>query len=210
MTQRGEPDLLEQEGVAETLRGEPAGEANPESLSQATSLWRFRSTLQNTLSRFARAGSPHDGTSLRKRNALLAALAAVALVSGAAFSFVSIRDPEATRTTAEPKGQAVAVLPAVHEAGFPDFSIDIKDARGRYRFLQCDVTIEFHREVQLTEDRKAEIRRVIYLEARKKGSEWIGQPDSGSRFKREVREKLRHVLGEGVLKEVYITRYVLL
>ncbi len=103
-----------------------------------------------------------------------------------------------------------SAVPVVHEAAFPDFSIDIKDARGQYRFLQCDITLEFQSGVELTEDRKAEIRKVIYLAARKNGSELIRATDSGRRLKKEMREELRSLLGESALKEIYFTRYVLI
>jgi len=98
----------------------------------------------------------------------------------------------------------------VSEAVFPDFSIDIKDGKGRYRFLQCDVTVEFREAVDLTEERRVEIRKAIYLAGRRGGAEWIGSPDSAVRFKKGVREELGALLGEGALKEIYVTRYVLI
>jgi flagellar basal body-associated protein FliL len=109
---------------------------------------------------------------------------------------------------AEKAKQAALAVPIVQEAVFPDFSIDIKDARGQYRFLQCDITLEFQTGVELTEDRKAEIRRVIYWAAQKKGPELIRVSDSGSRLKKEMHNDLRSLLGEDTLKEIYITRYV--
>jgi len=55
-----------------------------------------------------------------------------------------------------------------------------------------------------------EIRKIIYMSAKKKGPELIRVSDSGERFKKEMRGELRDLLGEGALKDVYITRYVLI
>ncbi len=213
MARRVELDLLEDDGVAEAPKTEPAGAPAEAGLPPPvrTSLpFRFRSLLEKTLSRFRRSGAPFDGKALLNWKVLTAVLAAAVLLSGAVVSFLAFRHQEAERVAAEQKAQDVAAVPVVREAAFPDFSIDLKDARGRYRFLQCDVTVEFHEAVELTEDRKVEIRRVIYLAAKKKGPEWIASPDSGKRFKKDVREELRGILGEGALKDVYVTRYVLI
>lgn len=213
MARRVELDLLEGDGVAETPKAEPAGppvEAELPPPVRASLMFRLRSLLQKTFSRFRRPKPPFDTKSLLNWKVLAAGLAAVVLLSGAAVSFLVFRHQESERVATEQKAQAVAPPAVVREAAFPDFSIDIKDAKGRYRFLQCDVTVEFHDAVALTEDRKVEIRRVIYLAAKKKGPEWIASPDSGKRFKKEVREELRAVLGEGALKDIYVTRYVLI
>ncbi|MCU0530964.1 MAG: flagellar basal body-associated FliL family protein [Syntrophales bacterium] len=213
MARRVELDLLEGDGVAEAPKAEPAGppvEAELPPPVRASLMFRLRFLLQKTFSRFRHPKPPFDWKSLLNWKVLAAGLAAVVLLSGAVVSFLVFRHQESERVATEQKAQAVAPPTVVREAAFPDFSIDIKDAKGRYRFLQCDVTVEFHEAVALTEDRKVEIRRVIYLAAKKKGPEWIASPDSGKRFKKEVREELRAVLGEGALKDIYVTRYVLI
>lgn len=213
MARRVELDLLEGDGVAEAPKAEPAGPPVETGLpppARASLLFRLRALLQKTFSRFRRPKSPFDWKALLNWKVLTAGLAVAVLLSGAVVSFLVLRHQEAERVAAEQKTPAVSIAPVVREAAFPDFSIDIKDARGRYRFLQCDVTVEFNEAVELTEDRKVEIRRVIYLAARKKGPEWIASPDSGKRFKKEVREQLRVILGEGALKDIYVTRYVLI
>ena len=210
MARRVELDLLESDGPMEAPKAAPAGssEAGPPPPVRVSLRFRLRSLLAKTLSRFGGPDVPFDWRVLLNWKILAAGLAAAAVLSGAVASLLHLRHEEAERIAAERTKEAVAALPAVHEAEFPDFSIDIRDGRGRYRFLQCDVTVEFQRAVELTEDRKVEIRRVIYLAAKKKGPEWIGKPDSGSRFKKDVREELRGVLGEGTLKDVYVTRFV--
>jgi flagellar basal body-associated protein FliL len=213
MARRVELDLLESDGVAEVPKAEPAEIAIDEGQvprARASLPFRFRSILLTFLARFRRAEEPFSWKALLNWKILAAGLTAIALVAGSVGSFLFFRHQETERIAAEQKTQAVAVLPVVREADFPDFSIDIKDAKGRYRFLQCDVTVEFREAVELTEDRKVEIRRVIYLAAKKKGPEWIASPDSGRRFKKDVREELRLLLGEGALKDIYVTRYVLI
>ena len=213
MARRVELDLLESDGVAEAPKTEPAGAPGEAGLPppvRASLRFRFRSLREKTLSRFRRSGVPFDGKALLNWKVLTAVLAAAVFLSGAVAAFLAFQHGEAERVAAEQKAQDVAAVPVVREAAFPDFSIDLKDARGRYRFLQCDVTIEFHEAVELTEDRKVEIRRVIYLAAKKKGPEWIASPDSGKQFKKDVREELRGILGGGALKDIYVTRYVLI
>jgi flagellar basal body-associated protein FliL len=213
MARRVELDLPEGDGIAEAPKAEPAEiaiDAGQAPRARASLLFRFRSILLTFRARFRRAEEPFSWKTLLNWKILAAGLTAIALVAGSVGSFLFFRHQETERIAAEQKTQTVAARPVVREADFPDFSIDIKDGKGRYRFLQCDVTVEFREAVELTEDRKVEIRRVIYLAAKKKGPEWIASPDSGRRFKKDVREELRLLLGEGALKDIYVTRYVLI
>ncbi|NPV05721.1 MAG: flagellar basal body-associated FliL family protein [Syntrophaceae bacterium] len=211
MARRVELDLLEIDGPAEAPGTAPAGiaaEAGPAPPKRMSLLLRLRACLQRALGVFGRPGPSLGWRALLNWKVLAAGVTGLLLLSAAAGSLVYFRHQGEERITAGQQTAAVPAAPAVHEAVFPDFSIDVKDAKGRYRFLQCDVTVEFHGAVELTEDRKVEIRRAIYHAAKKRGPEWIGKPDSGSRFKRDVREELQSVLGEGTLKNVYLTRFV--
>ena len=213
MARRVELDLLEQDSMTAPAQGAP--DADSTEVGQAPEVraslsFRFRNLLRKTLSRFKRPEVPFSWKSLLSWKVIVAAGMAVVLIAAASVSTVLFRQKEAEQAAAEQKQRATAVVSTVHEAVFPDFSIDLKDAQGRYRFLQCDVTLEFQSAVELTEDRKVEIRKVIYLSAKKKGPDLIRVPDSGDRFKREMREELRDLLGEGTLKDIYITRYVLI
>jgi len=213
MARRVELDLLEQDSMTAPTQGAPdadgtaAGQA-PE--VRASLFFRFRNLLQKTLSRFKRPDVPFSWKSLLNWKVIVAASVAVVLIAAASVSYWVFKQQEAEQAAAQKKQRAAAAVATVHEAVFADFSIDLKDAQGRYRFLQCDVTLEFQSAVELTEDRKVEIRKVIYLSAKKKGPELIRVPDSGDRFKREMREELRDLLGEGTLKDIYITRYLLI
>ena len=212
MARRVELDLLEQDSIKAPTQGAPdaAGtEAVQATGVRASLFFRFRNLLQKTLSRFKRPDVPFSWKSLLSWKVIVAASVVVVLIAAASVSYVLFKQKEAEQAAAEQKNRTAAVS-TVHEAVFPDFSIDLKDAQGRYRFLQCDVTLEFQSAVELTEDRKVEIRKVIYLSAKKKGPELIRVPDSGDRFKKEMREELRDLLGEGTLKDIYITRYVLI
>jgi flagellar basal body-associated protein FliL len=213
MARRVDLDLLEQDAMtappqdAPPVSGTEPGQA-PE--VRVSLRFRFRNLLRNTVGRFKRPDVPFNGKSLLRWKVLVPAGAVVALLVSASAVYVLFQKQEAVRVAAEQKSQAASVVPVVREAVFADFSIDLKDAQGRYRFLQCDVTLEFQSGVELTEDRKVEIRKVIYLAAKKKGPELIRVSDSGERFKKEMRDELRDLLGEGALKGIYITRYVLI
>jgi len=213
MARRVDLDLLEMDAVtapppdAPPASGKEPGQA-PE--VRASMRFRFRNLLQNTLGRFKRPDVAFNWKSLLGWKVLVPAGVAVALLVSASVVYVLTQKQEAARIAAEQKSQAATAVPVVREAVFADFSIDLKDAQGRYRFLQCDVTLEFQSEVTLTEDRKVEIRKIIYMSAKKKGPELIRVSDSGERFKKEMRGELRDLLGEGALKDVYITRYVLI
>jgi len=213
MARRVDLDLLEMDAVtAPPPDATPASGKEPgQALEVRASMrFRFRNLLQNTLGRFKRPDVAFNWKSLLGWKVLVPAGAVVALLVSASVVYVLTQKQEAARIAAEQKIQAATAIPVVREAVFADFSIDLKDAQGRYRFLQCDVTLEFQSEVTLTEDRKVEIRKIIYMSAKKKGPELIRVSDSGERFKKEMRGELRDLLGEGALKDVYITRYVLI
>ena len=213
MARRVDLDLLEQDAMtAPPQDAPPASGTEPGQAPEVRGSlrFRFRNLLQNTLGRFKRPDVPFNWKSLLSWKVLVPAGAAVALLVSASVVYVLFQKQEAVRVAAEQKNQAASAVPVVREAVFADFSIDLKDAQGRYRFLQCDVTIEFQSEVTLTEDRKVEIRKIIYMSAKKKGPELIRVSNSGERFKKEMRDELRDLLGEGALKDIYITRYVLI
>jgi flagellar basal body-associated protein FliL len=213
MARRVELDLLEPDSTAPP-QGAPdaagTGAGQPPQVRSSLS-FRFRNLLQITRFRFKRPEVPFSWKALLNWKVLIPAGIAVVLIAAASVSYVWIRQKDADQAAAEQKKRdAAAVVSTVHEAVFADFSIDLKDPQGRYRFLECDITLEFQSGVELTEERKVEIRKVIYLSAKKKGSELIRVPDSGDRFKKEMRSELRGLLGEGTLKDIYITRYVLI
>jgi flagellar basal body-associated protein FliL len=213
MTRRVDLDLLEQDAMTTPPQDAPpvSGTEPGQALEVRVSLrFRFRNLLRNTVGRFKRPDVPFNWKSLLSWKVLVPAGAAVALLVSASVGYVLFQKQETVRVAAEQKNQAASAVPVVREAVFADFSIDLKDAQGRYRFLQCDVTLEFQSEVTLTEDRKVEIRKIIYMSAKKKGPELIRVSNSGERFKKEMRDELRDLLGEGALKDIYITRYVLI
>lgn len=215
MARRVELDLLEPDSTAPP-QGAPdaagTGTGQPPQVRSSLS-FRFRNLLRITLLRFKRPDVPFSWKALLNWKVLIPAGIAVVLIAAASVSYVWIRQKDAEQAAAEQKKRdaaAAAAVSTVHEAVFADFSIDLTDSQGRYRFLECDIALEFQSGVELTEERKVEIRKVIYLSAKKKGSELIRVPDYGDRFKKEMRDELRVLLGEGTLKDIYITRYVLI
>lgn len=213
MARRVELDLLEPDGTIPGPAGEPAEAADGAGQAPEVRVplrFRFRNLLQNVLSRVKRPDVALDWKLLLSWKVLVPAGTVLILVAAGTGTVLYLRGQEQARLAAEVKKQAAAVVAPAREAVFTDFSIDLKDAEGRYRFLQCDVTLEFLSPMDLTEDRKVEIRKVIYLSAKKKGRDLIRVADSGERFKKEMRVELQELLGEETLKDIYITRYLLI
>lgn len=213
MAGRVELDHPEQGGMSSPPQDAPPGldgGAGPVSETRTSLRGRFRNILRNIQRLFKCSEIPFDWKSIPRWRILISAGAALVLVTAGAVSYVLFQRQEATTTAVEQKNLTDSAVPLVHEAAFTDFIIGLQDMKGHYRFLQCDVTVVFHENMELTEDRKVEVRRAIYLAAKKKGSELIGVSDSGGRFKGGVRDELRNLFGEGKLKDVYITRYVLI
>jgi flagellar basal body-associated protein FliL len=214
MTRRVELDLLEPDGSIPGPAGEPAEAADGAGQApevRASLRFRFRNLLQSVVSRFKRPDVAFDWKILLSWKVLVPAGTFLVLLAAGTGTVLHLRSQEQARLAAEVKKQAAAaaVVPA-RDVAFTDFSIDLKDDGGRYRFLQCDITLEFLSPMDLTEDRKVEIRKVIYLSAKKKGRELIRVADSSDRFKKEMRVELQDLLGEEVLKDIYITRYLLI
>ncbi len=214
MARRVELDLLEPDGTMpapEEEIAESPGGAGTAPKTRTALRFRFHNLLQKVLTRFKRPEISLDWKFLLSWKVLVPAGTMLVLVAAGTGTVVHLRSQEQARIAAEMKMQASAsAVVAAREAVFAEFSIDLKDAEGRYRFLQCDITLEFHAPMELTEDRKVEIRKVIYLSAQKKGRELIHVADSGDRFKKEMRVELQELLGEETLKDIYITRYLLI
>lgn len=213
MVRRVELDLLDAERLAEipldsTALAGPEGETAAAPGVRTPLALRVRSLVLGLRNRLAPPDVPWSWKSLCSWKVLVPAGVVVVLLVAGSAAFLHHRQKEAAQVAAEETRQAALAVPVVQEAVFPDFSIDIKDARGQYRFLQCDITLEFQAGVELTEERKSEIRRVIYGAAQKKGLDLIRVSDSGSRFKKAMHDDLRILLGEDTVKEIYITRYV--
>jgi flagellar basal body-associated protein FliL len=91
------------------------------------------------------------------------------------------------------------------------FVVDVKDDGGNIRVLICDIVLEpFQGQSVKGIESRIDIRQVIY---RILQSHQVGQlmsPEGRSALKSEIKGQLVRSLGEGKVKEVYFTRYMVL
>jgi flagellar basal body-associated protein FliL len=117
------------------------------------------------------------------------------------------------QTAILPPPEPGAMEPCVAKGGridVDDFSIDLKDRQGRYRFLVCDLILELGRDFRLTGDRRVDIRKTVYATAKKNGNDLLKSSEAQKIFKQEVKGQLNQLLGEDTVQEVYITKFTLL
>lgn len=93
---------------------------------------------------------------------------------------------------------------------FDHFTIDLQDPQGNYRLLICDVVLELNRPDSMTEERKVAIRKTIYETARRKSPDLLGSSQAYRVFKRQIGTELGNLLGPETIREVYVTKFVLL
>ncbi len=93
---------------------------------------------------------------------------------------------------------------------FDHFTIDLQDPQGNYRLLICDVVLELNRPDSMTEERKVAIRKTIYETARKKSFDLLGSSQAHRVFKRQIGTELGNLLGPEAIRELYVTKFVLL
>ncbi len=100
--------------------------------------------------------------------------------------------------------------PAIGETVVAFVPIDLQDPQGNYRLLICDVVLELNRPDSMTEERKVAIRKTIYETARKKSFDLLGSSQAHRVFKRQIGTELGNLLGPEAIRELYVTKFVLL
>jgi flagellar basal body-associated protein FliL len=129
----------------------------------------------------------------------------LAVAVPAAFYFKGSR-PD----TAREKGAETPAVALQSVFSFDNFTIDLKDPQGHYRLLICDVVLELNRPDVMTEERKVVIRKTIYETARKKSPDLLNSSQAHRVFKRQIGTELSSLMGTESIREVYVTRFVLL
>ncbi len=112
--------------------------------------------------------------------------------------------------TAREKGAETPAVGPQSVFSFDNFTIDLKDPQGNYRILICDVVVELNRPDEMTEERKVVIRKTIYETARKEGLDLLNSSQAHRVFKRQIGTELGSLMGAETLREVYVTKFVLL
>ncbi|MCX5833947.1 MAG: flagellar basal body-associated FliL family protein [Deltaproteobacteria bacterium] len=93
---------------------------------------------------------------------------------------------------------------------FDNFTIDLKDPQGKYKLLICDVVLELNRPDVMTEEKKVVIRKTIYETARKKSPDLLSSSQAHRVFKRQIISELNNLMGPEAIRDVYVTKFVLL
>jgi flagellar basal body-associated protein FliL len=112
--------------------------------------------------------------------------------------------------TAREKGAETPAVALQSVFSFDNFTIDLKDPQGNYKLLICDVVLELNRPDLMTEERKVVIRKTIYETARKKSSDLLSSTQAHRVFKRQIGTELGSLMGPETIREVYVTKFVLL
>ncbi len=213
MARRVQLDLMERDGTDDVPLDGPAAEGGPSLQPDAAPETKpsLMARFLMWLSQFRKAKGGIAWKSLLNWKILLPAGAGLVLLVSIVIAYTVYRHEESARLAAEERKRVEsAATPAVREAVFADFSIDLIDPKGQFRFLECEVTLEFQSETQITEDKRVDVRRAIYLAARKAGYEQLRRSVSGAGLKNGLREELKTIFGNEALKEIYITKYVLI
>jgi flagellar basal body-associated protein FliL len=89
-----------------------------------------------------------------------------------------------------------------------NFTIDLRDDKGQYRVLVCDIAIVLNPDKKISEN-KCEVRKKAYNALKNKGKYILTSSKAYRTIKKEMRDELDGLLGGGV-KEVYFTKFILL
>jgi flagellar basal body-associated protein FliL len=94
---------------------------------------------------------------------------------------------------------------------FKDFIIDLKDTSGKSKILVCDVAIDISENqnvAQLVNNK--DVRKIIYRTAKGKSAVALRSMEERKRLKNEMAKELEKMLGEGIVKNVYFTNYIIM
>jgi flagellar basal body-associated protein FliL len=94
---------------------------------------------------------------------------------------------------------------------FKDFIIDLKDTSGKSKILICDIAIDVSENqdaAKLVND--ADVRDIIYRTAKGKSAVALRSLEERKRLKDEMARELGKILGEGIVKNVYFTNYIIM
>jgi flagellar basal body-associated protein FliL len=92
-----------------------------------------------------------------------------------------------------------------------DFNVDVKDDKGNKRLLSCGFLLEMapHEDGKSIEG-KLEIRKLIFETLHKRTASDLFRNDEKKEIKKEIMDGVNRLLGAERIKEIYITKYLLL
>lgn len=94
---------------------------------------------------------------------------------------------------------------------YKDFIIDLKDKTGKDKILMCDVALDVSEAGNIAELESSEdIRNIIYQTATGRNAVALRSIEERNRLKKELLLEVNKMLGDGVVKNVYFTNYVIM
>ena len=105
-----------------------------------------------------------------------------------------------------------AIVPVkVNNAHFKDFIIDLKDKTGKSRILMCDVVFDVSEAGNIAElENREDIRNLIYQTVTGRNAVVLRSLEERKQLKKELLQEASKILGEGIVKNIYFTNYVIM
>jgi flagellar basal body-associated protein FliL len=136
----------------------------------------------------------------------------VALVQKTEKKDLAVKSPAAAKDLAV-KSPAVTVVEfaKTNRVSFRDFVIDLKDKTGKSRILMCDVALDVNEEKNIAElERGQTARNVIYQTVKGKNAVALRSIEERKRLKKELSVELNKLFGEGIVKNLYFTSFIII
>lgn len=94
---------------------------------------------------------------------------------------------------------------------FKDFIIDLKDKTGKSKILMCDLVFDVSEAGKIAElENRNDIRNMIYTTATGRNAVVLRSIEERKKLKQELLLELNKLLGEGIVKNIYFTNYVIM
>lgn len=98
-----------------------------------------------------------------------------------------------------------------NNAHFNDFIIDLKDKTGKSRILMCDVVFNVSEAGSIAElENREDIRNLIYQTIAGRNAVVLRSLEERKKLRQELMQQAGNVLGEGIVKNIYFTNYVIM
>ncbi len=154
------------------------------------------------------------------------AIIVVLVITGLLWFYLSRTDTTVTKLKSVPPAVVIEKKPAnderisapvavepvkMNNAYFKDFIIDLKDKAGKSKILLCDVVFDVSEAGIIAElENRNDIRNLIYQTATGRNAVVLKSIEERKRLKKELVQELNKMLGDGIVKNVYFTNYVIM
>jgi flagellar basal body-associated protein FliL len=99
----------------------------------------------------------------------------------------------------------------INKVFFKDFVIDLKDKAGKSRILMCDVVLDVNEEKKIAQMEGGQnVRNLIYQTAKVKNVVALKSLEERKRLKKELSVELNKIFGNGTVKNVYFTSFIIM